>query len=122
MADPNQSAPPNFYNNVAQMNATGGGVTPPGGAGGGGKQGADTTEVVDAVAKILKALKKMAGMKDGAQPYVDRATNAIIEMMVDVFKADPSSLNATGDKPADAPPPAPDAGATPPPVAGAPAQ
>lgn len=118
MPDPNQSAPPSFYNTMAQQNATGGGAMPPGGAK--PPAGGDDAEIMAAVTKVFGAMKKIGAMKDGAQPYIDRIQTALKEMVVDVFKKDPKDLDAAAAPAADSgTPPPPDAG-TPPP-AGAPA-
>lgn len=123
MPDPNQSAPPSFYNNMAQM---GGGAAAPAGAPGAPAPGGDDSEVLDAMAKMAKALKKIEKMKDGAKPYVDRIMSTMKELVVDVFKADPKSLDAASAStatPTDNATPPVDTGttATPPPSAGAPA-
>lgn len=117
------AAPPSFYNQMSQQGGTGAGTTAPGPA---DKPKGDDADIIDAVAKIFKASKKIAEMKDGAKPYVDRIQAALKEMFVDVFKKDPKDLDASagGDAkpPADNATPPPDAGnPTPPPAAGAPA-
>jgi len=121
MPDPNQSAPPSFYNSMAQ---TGGGAAPPPPAGA-PAAGGDDTDVLAAMAKMAGALKKIGKMKDGAQPYIDRMMSTMKELIVDVFKKDPKDLDAAGgDKPPtdNATPPPPEGNATPPPPpAGAPA-
>lgn len=123
------AAPPSIYNQQSIQNGTGAGVLTPGPQGAPGAQGkpaGDDADIIDAVAKIFKASKKIAEMKDGAKPYVDRIQAALKEMFVDVFKKDPKDLDASagGDAkpPADNATPPPDAGnPTPPPPAGAPA-
>lgn len=102
------SAPPNIYDNMAGMQGApagagapaAGGPPGPGGAPGGDADG----EILQAVAKIFSVLKKVPKMKDGTQPYIDRALAPLKEMVVDVLKKDPKDLDAAGggDKSADA--------------------
>lgn len=103
------SAPPNIYDNMAGMQGApaGAGAPAPGAGGPAGAPGGDADgEILQAVAKIFSVLKKVPKMKDGTQPYIDRALAPLKEMVVDVLKKDPKDLDAAsggGDKPADAP-------------------
>lgn len=82
-----------------------GGAPPPPAGGPGGAPGADADgEIVQAVAKIFSVLKKMPKMKDGAQPYIDRAMAPLKEMVVDLLKKDPKELDAASPAPAAASP------------------